>query len=284
MDSAIFITSHERPDMYSYETLRRVGYTGKIYIVLDDKDRMLDEYTAKYEDVFIFNKEKYVPITDLGSSQIHPKLSAVLYPRLEVEQLAKELGLSTFVVMDDDVKNFRYRYPSEDGRSCKSGVIHNFDKVLDIYFEFMQISGAQCMSFTNNFMFVHGAASVFKDGRSFERRSCHNVFLRMVSRPLNWTFAMNEDYISALREGSLGNLWLVPPFVEEQLVDMNNFKEQKGGMFDFYQSTSSFERAFYATVACPWCCKPVMYGNKFVIGVDKDRAYQKIISSSFKKS
>lgn len=39
-DFCAFILTHGRPDkVLTYRTLRRAGYTGKIFIVVDDEDK-----------------------------------------------------------------------------------------------------------------------------------------------------------------------------------------------------------------------------------------------------
>ncbi|EFI4081186.1 TPA: hypothetical protein J5F60_004390 [Escherichia coli] len=39
-DFCVFILTHGRPDkVLTYRTLRRAGYTGKIFIVVDDEDK-----------------------------------------------------------------------------------------------------------------------------------------------------------------------------------------------------------------------------------------------------
>lgn len=50
-DFCVFILTHGRPDrVYTYKTLRKRGYTGKIYIVIDDEDETENEYRAIYGD------------------------------------------------------------------------------------------------------------------------------------------------------------------------------------------------------------------------------------------
>ena len=39
---AVFILSHGRPDnVITYQTLRKCGYTGRIFIIVDDEDKMV---------------------------------------------------------------------------------------------------------------------------------------------------------------------------------------------------------------------------------------------------
>ena len=48
-----FILSHGRANnVKTYETLRRQGYTGDIYIVVDDEDKSIEEYRRGVEQLF----------------------------------------------------------------------------------------------------------------------------------------------------------------------------------------------------------------------------------------
>ena len=55
---AVFILSHGRADnLKTLGTLRRQGYTGKIYVILDNEDDQIDEYKKiKDIEVIVFDK------------------------------------------------------------------------------------------------------------------------------------------------------------------------------------------------------------------------------------
>jgi lambda family phage minor tail protein L len=57
-DFCAFILTHGRPDkVLTYRTLRRAGYTGKIFIVVDDEDKTRNQYMAEFgEQVLVFSK------------------------------------------------------------------------------------------------------------------------------------------------------------------------------------------------------------------------------------
>lgn len=57
-DFCAFILTHGRPDkVLTYRTLRRAGYTGKIFIVVDDEDKTRHQYMAEFgEQVLVFSK------------------------------------------------------------------------------------------------------------------------------------------------------------------------------------------------------------------------------------
>lgn len=57
-DFCAFILTHGRPDkVLTYRTLRRAGYTGKIFIVVDDEDKTRHQYIAEFgKQVLVFSK------------------------------------------------------------------------------------------------------------------------------------------------------------------------------------------------------------------------------------
>ena len=57
---AVFILTHGRADnVITTKTLRKQGYTGKIYYIVDDLDDQIDRYIQNFgkENVSIFNKK-----------------------------------------------------------------------------------------------------------------------------------------------------------------------------------------------------------------------------------
>jgi len=59
---AVFILTNGRPDrVYTYKTLKKYGYTGRIFLIIDDLDKTGSEYREKYgEQVVVFDKNLYV--------------------------------------------------------------------------------------------------------------------------------------------------------------------------------------------------------------------------------
>ena len=50
-DFCAFILTHGRPDrVHTFKTLQRSGYTGKVYIVIDDEDKTEAEYRKRFGD------------------------------------------------------------------------------------------------------------------------------------------------------------------------------------------------------------------------------------------
>ena len=273
---SIFITSHNSPyECISYASLRTAGYTGDIYIVIDDADPQFDEYSRSGNNLVVFHKQDYIEKLDIGMSKLNPQLAAVLYARAAVEDFAKQMDLDYFMVMDDDIYGFRYRY-ADKNKLC-SKPVENFDILIDNYIQFMKESNSLCLSFAHDGSFIGGLSAIPK---ILERRSCHTIFLRDTSKEFEWKFAVNEDYVSSLLYANIGKLMLTLPFVQRNISGMNDRQE---GMHDLYESTTEFQRAFYNVIACPWACVVSEYNNHFVVRTNKSTAYPKIISSRYRR-
>ena len=108
-DFAAFILTHGRPHkVITYETLKRAGYTGKIYIVIDNEDEWAEQYREVYGDkVLMFDKADIAARFDEGDNFNDRR--AIFYARNACFELAVQVGVKHFIQLDDDYKNFRYR-------------------------------------------------------------------------------------------------------------------------------------------------------------------------------
>lgn len=59
-DFAVFILTHGRARrQMTLATLQKCGYTGRLYLIIDDEDEQADEYVKLYgEKVIQFSKKK----------------------------------------------------------------------------------------------------------------------------------------------------------------------------------------------------------------------------------
>ena len=133
-DFAIFILTHQRPDrVATYGTLKRHGYTGRIYLVVDDLDPSLPEYRERFGDeVIVFNKREAAANTDSGNN--FNDLRSVVYARNATFGIAKDLGLTCFMQLDDDYTAFEYRF--DDMLEYKPTVAHNLDAPISALVRF----------------------------------------------------------------------------------------------------------------------------------------------------
>ena len=239
---AVFICTHGRPNkQLTLNTLRRCGYTGKVYLVLDDTDKTIQQYIDNYDanDIIVFDKNHYINnCYDTGDNVGHYK--CILYAKMAVEDMAKEFGLSSFMLVDDDITNFRYRYPKEN--KCASVKIKNMDDALDIYIDFLLENNITALGFGSPSTYFSGARS-FEPDEFLRYRGVFQVYIRNTNIPVTWINWYGEDNITLLKSSTAGNLWLQIPYIEYECVLVGDTSKD-GGMVDIYKSVDSFELNF----------------------------------------
>ena len=68
---SVFIITHGRPnDVITFFTLKKQGYTGKIYIIIDNEDKTYNQYYKNFgkENVIIFDKIEIAKKVDHGDN------------------------------------------------------------------------------------------------------------------------------------------------------------------------------------------------------------------------
>ena len=275
MNIAVFICTHGRPDeQYTLCALRHAGYTGRIYLVVDDED---DTVVGLYKygcEIKQFCKQHYIDTVDIGRSDA--KRKAILYAKCACEDFAKELDLDAFVIADDDITDFRYRY-EEDGKLLTQYVTKNMDKIFEAYMQFI-LDGNICMtSFGTNQMFMGGSIS---DERKGEFRIPYNFLFRNTSIPFSWVSEMNEDTISVLVEH--GNKYTIQlPFIKLEMKEL--MAGAKGGMTEFYNQMTTGTRIGTILMYSPSNVKYISTAKKITHAIKRDNAFPKLISSHVKK-
>ena len=136
MNFAVLITTHGRPDnQMTYKTLRKQGYTGKVYFIVDNEDKTLDRYFELYgEQVIMFDKEAVAREIDAGDNIQDRR--AVVYARNVVFSIARQLGLDWFLEMDDDYTSFYWKFTSSFG--YKNRMVKNLDSLFAATLEYYQ--------------------------------------------------------------------------------------------------------------------------------------------------
>lgn len=108
-DFCAFILTHGRPEkVLTYRTLRRAGYTGKIFIVVDDEDKTRHQYMAEFgEQVLVFSKADIASRFDEADN--FGDRRSIFYARNACFDLAKLVGCKYFIQLDDDYHEFQFR-------------------------------------------------------------------------------------------------------------------------------------------------------------------------------
>lgn len=255
-DFAVFILTHGRPGrVVTLDTLRRCGYTGRWYMVVDNEDDSVDEYRERYgsDRVIVFDKELEAKLTD--SMDTSENRGVIVYARNVCFRLASELGLTYFLELDDDYKWMEHRY-IEDGR-LKSVEVADADGLFEAYCEFLRVSEAQSVAMAQGGDFIGGAMS--NNFRSGCLRKAMNTFFCMTERPFRFVGRVNEDVNTYVGLGQTGMLFLTA--VGANIVQLPT-QSNAGGMTGEYLSSGTYVKSFYTVMIAPSCVRVKTMGNK----------------------
>lgn len=252
---AALILTHGRADnVVTVRTLRNCGYTGKIYLVIDDEDEQAERYKELYEgNVIVFEKEKYLRLTDTGDNG--GNRGVVVAARNAVFDIARGLGLDYFVELDDDYTSFQIRY--EDNGKLRGKTIKDLDSVFDAYIEFLEASGAMTVCFSQGGDFIGGADN--GNWRGKIRRKAMNAFFCKTDRPFEFFGRLNEDLTMSTVYGNRGELIMT---VSDVCLNQGTTQENAGGLTEAYVEFGTYLKSFYSVIFSPQAVKVKTMGEK----------------------
>lgn len=233
----VFILSHGRPNnVKTYETLKRYGYKGEIYFIVDDEDNTLNEYIKNFgiDYVKVFNKKQMADNVDEGNNFDNRKV--IIHARNACFEIAKELGIKYFIQLDDDYYYFGFRY--ETGAKK----IKDIDKVFDIMLDFYKSTTIKSIAFSQGGDHIGGFSGIKL------KRKCMNSFICSTDRPFKFIGSINEDVNTYTTLASRGDIFFT--FTNLQL-DQKDTQSQGGGMTDAYKLSGTYVKSFTSVLMHP---------------------------------
>lgn len=277
---AAFILTHGRPNnVKTYETLKKCGYTGRVFIVIDNEDKTANEYREKYGDLVIeFDKSAVAKVTDSGDN--FKERNTVLYARNAVYGIAEEMGIKSFIVLDDDYSDFVYKYDAE--KKFKESRIKNLDAVFESFLKYYLSTNAESIALAQNGDFIGGAKSTIARNPKMIRKAMQTFFCH-ADRKINFVSRMNDDVTTYLSRGATGGLFLT---VLQVAIIQGVTQKNKGGLTEMYNALGTYVKSFYSVMYCPSCVKVTLMGDKHKRlhhRVSWNNAVPVILHESFKK-
>lgn len=254
------------------------GYTGDFYIIIDDEDKTASEYKKRFgaDRVITFCKQEYLDKADTGD--ITGTRGVILPARNACFDIARKLGLTYFLELDDDYIGFYHRFA--DGPKLGQKKI-DCDAVFDAYLDFLDESGALsvCMSQGGDLI---GGVEAFSRIR-WKRKAMNSFFCR-TDRPFSFMGRINEDVNTYTTLAHRGELLCTVGDVS--LVQMQT-QQNKGGMSESYLELGTYMKSFYSVMFCPSAVKVSVMGQsglRLHHEVDWERCAPKIISERHRKT
>jgi hypothetical protein len=257
-DFAMLILTHGRPHgVVTIDALKRSGYTGKVYLVVDDEDSELGEYQRVHGNrVVVFSKRDAEPF-DVGDN--FGGRRGVIYARNESWQIARSLGLTWFMQLDDDYNRFDHRF---DGRLMYvQRRMGDLDSVVCAMIDYMDATPFHSIAMMQNGDYVGGKESTSVktiSGRNRARKAM-NSFLCHVDRPFKFLGRINEDtttYSAEQRAGRCLFLSLYHVSLQQARTQQNS-----GGMTGLYLDHGTYVKTFYSVIFGPSCVKVGAVGS-----------------------
>lgn len=251
-DFCAFIISHGRPDhVYTFNSLLSGGYTGKIYIVIDDEDTTAEKYREKFgARVLQFCKADYAAKLDEGDNT--GKRISTIYARAALFDLAASVGCRYFIQLDDDYPSWMYLRIDSSFQYANIGVRHCIDDVFSALIEFLDRSGAITVCASQGGDHIGGAGDGSSANSPRLRRKAMNSFVCSTDRPWSMFGRMNEDVNTYVTDGRRGVL-----FFTAQQIQINQLPTQSnaGGMSGLYLDSGTYVKSFYSVMYAPSCVK-----------------------------
>ena len=254
-DFCVFILTHGRADcVHTYTTLQRAGYTGKIFIVIDDEDETADQYRERFGDnVLQFCKKDVAEWTDDGDNFGHRK--SVIYARNICWDLARQVGCQYFIQLDDDYTSFALRFRG-GGLCCCAMIRESMDHVLDAMVEFYASIPAASLCMCQGGDMLGGPQS--RGNQIQLRRKAMNSFICSADRRFQFFGRINEDVSTYVLEGRRGVLFFTA--VQVQLVQTPT-QSNPGGWTEHYLDVGTYVKSFYSVMYAPSCVQIGIIGD-----------------------
>lgn len=252
---AIFILTHGRADnVITVQTLKRCGYTGKYYIVIDDEDDQEDQYRKNFGDLVIqFNKTEAAKMFD--PMDLSEDRRTIVYARNACFGIARNLGVRYFLELDDDYRSFEMRWV--DGQKLMVKSVPDMDAVCEAMVDFLKATQADTVAMAQGGDFIGGA-----NGGGYKKhvmRKAMNSFFCDAEKPFTFIGRINEDVNTYVRAAITGRKMFT---VTDVSLTQEKTQSNKGGMSDVYLDMGTYLKSFYTVMVAPSCVKVQMMGDK----------------------
>jgi hypothetical protein len=237
---AVFILTHGRPDnIKTLKTLKNCGYTGKIYFIVDNEDKTIKQYQDNYgvDKIKIFDKKKMADSIDEGNN--FDERRTITHARNACFEIAKEIGITYFIELDDDYTQFKFRFENKLGYEAK---VKNINRVFQSFIDFYNSTNVHSIAFSQGGDHIGG----FSETKL--KRKCMNSFFCSTKRPFQFVGAMNEDVNTYTSLATRGVLFFT--FTSLQL-DQVATQSQKSGITDMYNRFGTYCKSFTTVMMHP---------------------------------
>ena len=241
---AVFILTHGRADnVLTYSTLRKCGYNGKIYLVVDNEDKQIKKYQDNFGEEFVKIFDKKAMADNIDEANNFDNRKVIVHSRNYCFSLAKELGYKYFIQLDDDYYEFIYKFSDTKGQVLSKDI----NKIFNLMFDFYNKTDALSICFAQTGDFIGGVDNG-KGVYRFAKRKCMNSFFCSTDREFQFLGSINEDVNTYTTLASRGGLFLTIPVFA---INQKDSQTQKDGMSDIYKLQGTYIKSFTTVLMQP---------------------------------
>jgi hypothetical protein len=278
-DFAAFILTNGRPDrVVTYGSLRNQGYTGPIYLLVDDLDKTRAQYVEKYGDeVVVFDKKAIAATFDQADN--FNDMRAIIYARNASFEVAKKLGVKRFIQLDDDYTNFGWRFDKRLDYGPRT--VRNLDGAFSALLDFFEGSGIHSLAIAQGGDFIGGGDNPLAEKVTAVRK-CMNSFICSTERPFQFVGRINEDVNTYTHLASKGLLFLT---TNQMSLTQKQTQTNAGGMTELYLDSGTYVKSFYTLLFQPSSVtvKPMAGAGRLHHSVSWRHTVPKILPHSCRK-
>lgn len=278
-DFAVFILSHGRAmEITTVNMLKRFGYSGKWFVVIDNEDKQQNLYKHKFKDhVIVFDKKVEADRADLGDNGTDRRIGVLA--RNFITDEAERRGFKYHLQLDDDYKEFHFRWPKDNKMMVSK--VKDLDRLFELFLDYMGSTDITCLACSVGGDFLGGA----QNKRYYEGllRKCMNTFFLRSDHKFYFRMRMNDDVTTNVINTMQGKVFLSCTYV---MIEMSPTQSGKGGMTEIYLDSGTYWKSFYTLMAEPSCSKIQMLNSKHKRIHHKimwNNCAPKIISEKYKK-
>lgn len=258
-DFAVFILTHGRPDnIKTLSTLKKCGYTGQIYFIVDNEDKTVSKYIENFgiDNVKIFDKKAIADQVDEGNN--FDERRTITHARNACFDIAENLGIKYFIELDDDYTAFDYRIDTNSNENRGDiKPIKSLDNVFEYLIRYYEKTSFKSIAFAQGGDFI-GGINNGKGSYRFNKRKCMNSFICSPERRFQFIGAMNEDVNTYTSKGSRGDLFYTIPFIS---LTQTATQSNNSGITDMYLRYGTYCKAFTTTMMHPSSVKVAMMNS-----------------------
>ena len=202
--------------------------------------------------MIVFDKLEAMKHSDTMDN--YEKHNIVLYARNSCFEIAKRLGLSSFLELDDDYTAFDFRFEKSGKLAAKHCT--DLDRLFEAMLNFLYESDSLVVALSQGGDYIGGL-----NGKYFAKklsRKAMNAFFCRVDRPFSFFGSINEDVNMYVTLGSRGEK--IFSVTDASLIQKET-QANAGGLTDIYLDVGTYVKSFYSVMTMPSCVTVAMMGE-----------------------